>query len=637
MISDPCVGSLKSVVHDGRSLVPRKIDPQQTFENLIRWIQTELIEKKAAPGFVVGVSGTDSIVVYLAFAEAFRRLGLPDRVVGVHFAPPLPSNIQELDPVERDAYWFQIDVIPWLRSQAPDAQLFVDSSINHRKDGLRWGALVEFSVPENLWVVGTRNATENALNTFSNMSGAVSVQPILHLWKSEILQLAKYLGAPNTVIERSRQADCDCGRDLLPAAYIDEVDAMLMVRQGQLDPAYVEATIPSALRAELQDYIDVQIAKGMFKRQIPYVVDAQVGVKALAFGPVESALVARKAPLLQTRQITEAVPKMIANSDSDGAALLVGSKSDQIGSFLPEALSLFRTSGLRASQVKRMIENLFGLSDIGVLEARRLALINASLGNYSFSFPQWRFLTQRMKDGRTLAESFGMLRLIRANDVRDPHLPYSNPDRDEWGTGFRWSGGDWHIEYRRAYVLISKMNAPQATLVIRNSSYFFGRDRLPEAVYYSTHAFSQGELDGLMLERFKDEGLFVPWQQAFRSNSVSLSKTLKAVGELLNRLDQLNQEMSDWLVDPQPSGGFSVFVDFVRERVETAGPDGKVPFYLGYVRGNLPSWAPANVRPVDQKLVEQLKKTANPRSVLEHEAGSQNRLILMSGQTGDFP
>lgn len=44
--------------------------------------------------------------------------------------------------------------------------------------------------------VGTRNATEQALERRSQVSESVSLLPILELYKTEVLELCAYLGVP---------------------------------------------------------------------------------------------------------------------------------------------------------------------------------------------------------------------------------------------------------------------------------------------------------------------------------------------------------------------------------------------------------------------------------------------------------
>lgn len=259
---------------------PRTINPARTFQALVDWFYEEMIVKQKAPGFLVGLSGTDSLVAFLAAAKAFEKAGKPNRVMGVHFAPS--EDFLDDHPEAEVHTWFANQVVPWLKEQAPGAQVVVDTSIDWRCDGLRWGYLMDLSVVSNdhrrmmrlpdeqYWVVGTRNKTEDALMNYSNASMAASIQPIIHLWKSEILQLSEYLGAPKIAMEKSCETDCICGRLRLPSLHIKEVDWLLMSTGGDLSTRYVDEKIPKDLRLQLSKFILAQISQGAFKASIPY-------------------------------------------------------------------------------------------------------------------------------------------------------------------------------------------------------------------------------------------------------------------------------------------------------------------------------------------------------------------------------
>lgn len=266
--------------------IPRTINSANTFDALVDWFHDEMIVKRKAPGFLIGLSGTDSIVSFLAANKAFEKAGKPERVLGVHFAP---SEDFLYDHPEAEIHlWFNNEVIPWLRERAPNAKIMVDTSIDWRCDGLRWGMLTDLSVVSNdrgrvmrlpeerYWVVGTRNLTEDMLFNYSNASAMASLQPLIHLWKSEILQISTHLNVPQVAIDKSRETDCICGRMRLPAQHIPEVDALLMIRRGELSEKYLEEKITIGLRQQLTKFIDVQIAKATFKQNIPYSPDPLV-------------------------------------------------------------------------------------------------------------------------------------------------------------------------------------------------------------------------------------------------------------------------------------------------------------------------------------------------------------------------
>jgi hypothetical protein len=285
-VMDSSVAILQTRKKTASVLSPRALDPAATFAALVGWTQ-QLIVEKNAPGFILGLSGTDSILTFLVCATAFEMLGRPGRVVGVHYGPDFPPADKTPEEIEKilsfnPSYrWAPRVVLPWLRAQAPGAQVLVDTETDYRDDYRRWadlfrrslnGALKTEPLPagENFWVAGTRNATEQALATYSNISGAVSVQPILGLWKSEVLKLCQYLGVPTIAMEQSRTVDCDCGRFDVAAKHIEEVDWVVMAREGLVSEAWLAGALKPDLRAKLEAFVDEQLRYAGFKKEIPY-------------------------------------------------------------------------------------------------------------------------------------------------------------------------------------------------------------------------------------------------------------------------------------------------------------------------------------------------------------------------------
>ena len=62
-------------------------------------------------------------------------------------------------------------------------------------------------------LVGSRNRTEDILGTYSLASRVATYLLIIGLWKSEVLEICKYISAPKEIIESSSLPDPSCGRD----------------------------------------------------------------------------------------------------------------------------------------------------------------------------------------------------------------------------------------------------------------------------------------------------------------------------------------------------------------------------------------------------------------------------------------
>ena len=253
--------------------------PADKFHNVVTWLCTDIVHRKEAPGFIIGLSGTDSIVAFLAAYRALDRCNKADRLLGVHFAPS--QEFLEDYPEAEAHKWFSVEIVPWLRKFAPFAKIEVDTSIDWRMDGLRWGSLADRSVmytsdrkmrpsEDKYWILGTRNQTEERLFNYSVASTIASVQPLVKLYKSEILDICEWLGVPPLVIKKSCEADCICGREELRAHFGRELDIILRANATSLaNPDYV--ALNPVLKERLSKYIAERVSKGSFKKTIPYV------------------------------------------------------------------------------------------------------------------------------------------------------------------------------------------------------------------------------------------------------------------------------------------------------------------------------------------------------------------------------
>jgi NH3-dependent NAD+ synthetase len=122
---------------------------------------------------------------------------------------------------------------------------------------------------EKFWVCGTRNKSEDILFNYSNASTLASLQPLIHLYKSEVLQIAEFLNTPKLAIDKSCQVDCVCGREALRAQHPRELDLILMALEGELHKDYLN-NIPKDLKERLYKYINERLIKGDYKIKIPY-------------------------------------------------------------------------------------------------------------------------------------------------------------------------------------------------------------------------------------------------------------------------------------------------------------------------------------------------------------------------------
>jgi hypothetical protein len=333
---------------------------------------------------------------------------------------------------------------------------------------------------------------------------------------------------------------------------------------------------------------------------------------------------------------TAIVPRLVREKDAAAAQALACALPEAA---LPEAFMLFATPGLAPGRQRAMIRAVFSYdARLAQAVARKWAACTAAIGRYGFSFPQWRFVMQGF-EGAALAERYGMERLRRATDTRDAALPPADPARDRFGAGFVHEEGAWTIEYRRAYILCANRAAGDAAaLVIRNSSYFFGRDRLPFPAYIAWQALSGEKLAALEEKDFAPGGAFTPWHKAFTGDSgPDAVEKLRRARLLLDRLDSFDGGFSGWL---RGGEGLPHLAAFLRHTLARAAP----PFYLAAHDPALPPWFPkhavrgdaAALSGIEAKLAGNAPGDARLRRLLA-PAEKRGKFLLLSGPAGDFP
>lgn len=557
------------------------------FESLVEWCGC-LIDQKNAPGFVVGISGTDSILAFLICAEAFRRRGRSDRVIGVHFGRDFPDpditpeRLAKILGITPSYRWVAREVFPWLRRVAPGAQLMVDTQGVDLDDHARWAKLFAISLAgasktemldgtQNYWVVGTRNATEEVLGTYSNLSMAASLQPIIRLWKSDVLRICRLLGVPEVAVSQSRQVDCDCGRFDLAANHIEEVDVLLRRRTGRALASDADVQLAAELEGRLNAFIDEQVAASDFKRQIPYM----------------------PAPALPSQRSGNQIGLSRAVAEISGMEVSAGFFDAAVFQWM-DMLPTFET-------------------------VRRAAM------KYGYGFSSWRFVAMRV-EGKSLLEHYGFRRLARDTD-RYPDPELKEPDRDLFGPGFVLSDGVTYLELRRAYILVSwKVKGVQVALAIRNNSTYFGRDRLPAPVLVSIGQFECSDLEALTPTDFVRH--FEPIENFVTPESWTFPISMKELGECLS--DQVNYIRSfeigfdDWIL----ANGRCQLLEFL----EQLGNNGHKLPHVGLTNVGDPQWFPSNVMSLEDGNVELI--LSEIRGI--RQRGMQ-RIALLSGLNGDRP
>lgn len=172
---------------------------------LIKWLKLK-VKEAGAKGLICGISGgVDSAVVAVLIKKAAGKnhlcLIMPchsiesDEADARLLAQKLSLNTEKIDLT--NAYGAFINILP----------VGTDLAKANIKPRLRMAVLYYFSNNLNYLVVGTGNKSESLMGYFTKFGDAgVDLLPLGNLLKKDVWVLAKHLGVPRRIIDKSPSA-----------------------------------------------------------------------------------------------------------------------------------------------------------------------------------------------------------------------------------------------------------------------------------------------------------------------------------------------------------------------------------------------------------------------------------------------
>jgi NAD+ synthase len=236
---------------------------------LVRFLDDE-VRKTGLNSAVLGLSGgIDSAVVavlaHKAFGENLLCVKMPS-----HYSSQ--SSLDDADELVSKFGMRAItcDISPLLKAYENDTMS------NLRKGNfsarMRMATLFDVSADEGALVLGTSNKSELMLGygtLFGDLASALN--PIGDLYKSEVFELARYLGVPDSIVSKPPSADLWAGQsdeeelgysyaelDAVLRAYVEERKTKEMLLESGYDPALI-------------DLIITRIYRNQFKRKMPVI------------------------------------------------------------------------------------------------------------------------------------------------------------------------------------------------------------------------------------------------------------------------------------------------------------------------------------------------------------------------------
>ncbi len=227
------------------STQPPQIDPSVAAEWLVAFLRDELCVRRGIARAVVGLSGgVDSAVTTYLCARALGAENV--YAFRLPYATSSPSSLADARLVV-DALGIHARTIEI--TAAVDGYLQYEPDADARRRGnvmARTRMLVLFDQSAKLGAlpIGTGNKTERLLGYFTwHADDTPPVNPLGDLFKSQVWELARYLGVPKALIEKAPSADLVADQtdeaDLgISYARADAILAQLLL--GYADAAIVE-------------------------------------------------------------------------------------------------------------------------------------------------------------------------------------------------------------------------------------------------------------------------------------------------------------------------------------------------------------------------------------------------------------
>ncbi|MFC1475258.1 NAD+ synthase [Candidatus Zixiibacteriota bacterium] len=249
----------------------KKIDPEKAVKTIKEFIADRMV-KSGLEGYVIGLSGgIDSALSAVLAVEAIGK----EKLYGVLMPYKTSSESSVTDAVELvnklgidhkivdispmiDIYYDKIDDSNRLRA-------------GNKMARERMAILFDIAFEMNRMVLGTGNRTEIALGyTTWYGDAACSIDPIGQLYKTEVRQIAKLVGVPESIINKPPSADLWVGQtdeDEIGVNY-SKIDNLLKLILDQ-GISTIHDLIENGIKKNEINRIIELINKNAFKRNLP--------------------------------------------------------------------------------------------------------------------------------------------------------------------------------------------------------------------------------------------------------------------------------------------------------------------------------------------------------------------------------
>lgn len=181
------------------------INPEAEINKIVNFIQETLKEQRIEK-VVLGLSGgIDSTTTLYLLKKAISKENI------------IASHLYYFDPLNLEQITYDIPNIHNISIKEPVENLSNQLKIIHAQDKIRFGnvaarirmiALYDLAKKNKALVCGTENKSEFHLGYFTRFGDEASdFEPLIHLYKNQVYQLANYLKVPKEIISKKPSAN----------------------------------------------------------------------------------------------------------------------------------------------------------------------------------------------------------------------------------------------------------------------------------------------------------------------------------------------------------------------------------------------------------------------------------------------
>lgn len=254
-----------------------KLDsPEQTANTIVKFLQQTFREQNKTCAVIAVSGGIDSALSLALLAQA-----LPANQITTLF---LPYGDQSTDDAEQMAEFLNIpkenrrklNIQPIV--DAVETQLILGDQDHHRKGNImaRARMILIYDTAKELdaLVCGTENKSEHFLGYYTRFGDAASdIEPIAHLYKTNVRQMAEYLAFPPQFLAKAPSAGLwhdQTDESEMGFSYEVADQVLYQLVDEHKDPEQI--TVPGVTTDTVKAVIQ-QVKNNRFKFHVPYVME----------------------------------------------------------------------------------------------------------------------------------------------------------------------------------------------------------------------------------------------------------------------------------------------------------------------------------------------------------------------------